>query len=74
MSAEKGKSCNVSDISRGNRIVTERVEKGECVCVFVCLLHCINRDKFVLSNESHEVYLTSGNLRIGIIIPNVTVM
>jgi len=29
------------------------------VNVFVCLVHCINSDKFVLSNESHEIYQTS---------------
>ena len=29
------------------------------VCLFVCLLHCINSDKFVLSNESHAMYQTS---------------
>jgi len=26
--------------------------------VFVCLLHCIKSDKFVLSNESHAMYQT----------------
>jgi hypothetical protein len=30
---EKGKSCNVSDISRVNRIVTERMVKGEGSCL-----------------------------------------
>ena len=31
MSTEKGKSCNVSDINTVNRIVTERMVKGECL-------------------------------------------
>ena len=35
-----------------------------CVCLFVCLLHCINSDKYVLSNESHAMYQTSGYFRI----------
>ena len=73
MSKEKGKSCSVSDINTVNRIVSERMVKGECVCVFVCLLHCINRDKFVLNNESHAMYQTSGYFRIDMIIPNVNV-
>ena len=59
MSTEKGKSQNDSDISTANRIVIERMVKGEYVCLFVCLLHCTNSDKFVLSNESHELYKTS---------------
>ena len=42
-----------------NRIVTERTVKGECESLFVCLLHCINSDKFVLSNEIHAMYQTS---------------
>ena len=39
--------------------------------MFVCLLHCINSDKFVLSNESHDMYQISGYFRIIMIIPNV---
>jgi hypothetical protein len=42
--------------------------------VFVCLLHYINSDKFVLSNNSYAMYHTSGNFRIVMIIPNVNVM
>jgi hypothetical protein len=74
VSTGKGKSCNVSDISRGNRIVTERMVKGEYLCLFVRLLHCINSDKFVLSNRSHEMYHTSGNFRIVTIIPDVNII
>ena len=55
MSTEKGKSCNMSDNSRVTRIVTERTVKEECVC----LLHCINSDKFILSNECHVIFRTS---------------
>ena len=55
------KVIKVSDISTVNGIVTERMVNGKCVCFFVCLLHCINSDKFVLSNESHEMYHTSAH-------------
>ena len=49
----------MSDISTESRIVTERVVMEECLCLFVCLLHCINIDKLVLSNENREIYETS---------------
>ena len=42
-----------------------------CVCL---LLHCINSDKFVLSNESHEMYQTSRYFRLVMKISNVNVM
>jgi hypothetical protein len=29
------------------------------VCLFVCFLHCINSDKFVLSNKSNVMNQTS---------------
>jgi hypothetical protein len=32
---------------------------GECLCLFVCLLHCTNIDKFVLSNKNRAMYQTS---------------
>ena len=38
VSTEKGKSWNVSDISRVNRIITQRMVKGGCVCLFVCYI------------------------------------
>jgi len=33
VSTEEGKSCNVSDISIVNRIVSDRMVKGECECL-----------------------------------------
>ena len=45
--------------STENRIVIERLVMGECSCLFVCLLHGINSDKFVLSNENRAIYHTS---------------
>ena len=64
-------SRNVSDISTVNRIVTERTVKGQCV--FVCLLHCINSDKFVLSNKCHEMYHISRYIMIVMKISNINV-
>ena len=61
-STEKGESCNVSDIQTAQR--TELLLRvwwwgNVRVCLFVCLLNCINSDKFVLRNENHAIYHTS---------------
>jgi len=47
------------------------------VCVFylcVCSLHCINSDRFVLSNESHLMYQTSRYIRLVKINSNINVI